>query len=163
VEPITYRASTRFWNKVTILTPEDCWTWNGSRRGDGYGQVYINGKHRAAHRLAFFLANYYYPPVVRHKCDNRTCVNPHHLEGGTQTENMRDVLERGRHYYANKTHCPQGHEYTDDNTYRRPNGSRECRACRKARKAKQDLGMPTMQHNNHIVCYTVTTPNPCLS
>lgn len=162
MEPVTYQASTRFWNKVTILTPEECWTWHGSRRGDGYGQVYINGKHRAAHRLAFFLANYYYPPVVRHKCDNRTCVNPHHLEGGTQTDNMRDVIERGRHYYANKTHCPHGHEYTEDNTYRRPNGSRECRACRKARKEQPSLGVPEMRHNNNLVCYPISNSYPCL-
>jgi hypothetical protein len=47
---------------------------------------------------------------------------------------MKDVVDRGRHFYANKTHCPRGHEYDEANTYHKPNGSRECRACRKARK-----------------------------
>jgi hypothetical protein len=47
---------------------------------------------------------------------------------------MKDVVDRGRHFYANKTHCPRGHEYDEANTYNKPNGSRECRACRKARK-----------------------------
>lgn len=134
VDTATYKDSQRFWLKVTIGLPDECWEWQGSRRGDSYGQLYVKHKHRAAHRFSFFLANCYYPPVVRHKCDNRVCVNPHHLEGGTQTENMRDVVERGRHFYANKTHCPQGHEYSKENTYIRPNGSRECRACRKERK-----------------------------
>lgn len=134
MDSVAYSVSKRFWDKVNILTPEECWEWQGSLRGDSYGQVYANKKHRAVHRFSFFLANYYYPPVVRHKCDNRICVNPHHLEGGTQTENMKDVVDRGRHFYANKTHCPRGHEYDEPNTYHKPNGSRECRACRKARK-----------------------------
>jgi hypothetical protein len=139
VETVTYKDSLRFWKKVSIGTPDQCWEWQGSRRGDSYGQLYVAYKHRAAHRFSFFMANYYYPPVVRHKCDNRVCVNPHHLEGGTQTDNMRDVVERGRHFYANKTHCPQGHEYNKENTYTRPKGSRECRACRKERKHKMVL------------------------
>ncbi len=134
MDTVTYRTSQRFWKRVNILTPEECWEWQGSLRGDSYGQLYAQGKHRSAHRFSFFLANYYYPPVVRHKCDNRICVNPHHLEGGTQTENMKDVVDRGRHFYANKTHCPRGHEYDEPNTYYKPNGSRECRVCRKARK-----------------------------
>ena len=134
MDTATYKDSQRFWRKVTIGSPDECWEWQGSRRGDSYGQLYVAHKHRAAHRFSFFLANCYYPPVVRHKCDNRVCVNPHHLEGGTQTDNMRDVVERGRHFYANKTHCPRGHEYTKENTYIRPKGSRECRACRKERK-----------------------------
>ena len=134
MDTATYKDSQRFWLRVTIGLPDECWEWQGSRRGDSYGQVYVAHKHRAAHRFSFFLAHCYYPPVVRHKCDNRVCVNPHHLEGGTQTENMRDVVERGRHFYANKTHCPRGHEYTKENTYIRPKGNRECRACRKERK-----------------------------
>lgn len=134
MDTATYKDSQRFWRKVTIGSPDECWEWQGSRRGDSYGQLYVARKHRAAHRFSFFLANCYYPPVVRHKCDNRVCVNPHHLQGGTQTDNMRDVVERGRHFYANKTHCPRGHEYTKENTYTRPKGNRECRACRKERK-----------------------------
>ena len=134
MDTATYKDSQRFWRKVIIGAPDECWESQGSRRGDNYGQLYVARKHRAAHRFSFFLANCYYPPVVRHKCDNRVCVNPHHLEGGTQTDNMRDVVERGRHFYANKTHCPHGHEYDKENTYLRPSGSRECRACRKERK-----------------------------
>ena len=139
MDTATYKDSQRFWRKVTIGSPDECWEWQGSRRGDNYGQLYVAHKHRAAHRFSFFLAHRYYPPVVRHKCDNRVCVNPHHLEGGTQTDNMRDVVERGRHFYANKTHCPRGHEYTKENTYLRREGSRECRACRKERKNSVDL------------------------
>lgn len=87
-----------------------------------------------AHRFAFYITNLYFPEVVMHKCDNRICVNPHHLEGGTQKENMKDMVARGRHYYASKTHCIHGHEFTEENIYRRKDGTRECRACRRKKK-----------------------------
>lgn len=139
METFLYKITTRFWARVAIGNPEDCWEWQGSLRGDGYGQFYAAGKHRAVHRFSHYIATYEIPPVVRHKCDNRRCCNPHHLEGGTQTDNMRDVVDRGRHYYANKTHCPHGHEYTQENTYTRPTGGRECRVCRRIRKNKMVL------------------------
>lgn len=135
-EVFTYRDTNRFWRRVMVDLPDTCWEWQGSRRSDGYGQVYIAGKHRATHRLSFYLSNLFWPPVVRHMCDNPRCCNPHHLEAGTQSDNMKDVVERGRHWYANKTHCPYGHEYTPDNTYTRPSGGRECRQCRKERPTR---------------------------
>ena len=145
MDSVAYKQTQRFWERVQIGMPEECWEWQGTCRTDGYGQIYIDGKHRASHRVSFFLANRYFPPVVRHKCDNPKCVNPHHLEGGTQSDNMKDVVKRGRHFYANKTHCPWGHEYTEDNTYyRKKEGGRECRTCRRERRNREretDLGM----------------------
>lgn len=49
-----------------------------------------------AHRAAFLDAHGYLPTVVRHKCDNPSCVNVDHLEGGTHADNSRDMVERGR-------------------------------------------------------------------
>ena len=34
--------------------------------------------------------------VVRHKCDNTICINPEHMELGTQLDNIKDTVERGR-------------------------------------------------------------------
>ncbi|WP_396021799.1 HNH endonuclease signature motif containing protein [Bacillus cereus group sp. BfR-BA-01522] len=67
--------------------------------------------------------------VIDHLCRNRKCVNPLHLEQVTQRIN----LLRGEGMSAEnvkKTHCPQGHEYTEENTYISKAGSRYCRKCR---------------------------------
>ena len=67
----------------------------------GYPITWHNGKHARAHRLAYAEANGVSLEsikgfVVRHKCDNRACVNPDHLELGKQADNVRDMLDRGR-------------------------------------------------------------------
>ena len=49
-----------------------------------------------APRVAFFIANGYWPNVCRHKCDKPNCVNAAHLEDGTQQDNVTDIYERGR-------------------------------------------------------------------
>ena len=49
--------------------------------------------------------------------------------------------ERTVHTGARTTHCPQGHEYSEANTYRNPNtGERHCRTCR-AYKRKGAVGV----------------------
>ncbi len=68
---------------------------------------------------------------VHHKCNNRICCNPAHLQALTQRENLLlgDTLVAAN---VAKTHCPAGHEYTEDNTYTYRSG-RQCKACRRAR------------------------------
>jgi hypothetical protein len=50
---------------------------------------------------------------------------------GTHRDNSLDMVSKGRHgrYNALKTHCTNGHEFTEANTQVRPNGERRCRAC----------------------------------
>lgn len=78
-----------------------CLEWIGFKSRDGYGIVHRQGKLLKAHRLAFCEANNktladIHGLVVRHKCDNRKCLNPEHLELGTSVDNTRDRHERNR-------------------------------------------------------------------
>lgn len=56
------------------------------------------------------------------------------LRWATRSENVKDSVRNGTHHMARRTHCPQGHEYTPENTYRKPSGQRYCRECRRAYK-----------------------------
>lgn len=96
----------RFWSKVDRRDPNDCWPWTGFRESRGYGQCYISASStRKAHRIAFEISNGPIPPglLVRHRCDNPPCCNPAHLETGTDADNVRDRVERGRNGCAKGT------------------------------------------------------------
>jgi predicted DNA-binding protein (UPF0251 family) len=75
---------------------DDCIEWTGATTKRGYGKRQIKGKHYLVHRLAFQERHGYLPTVVRHTCDNPPCHNPDHLIPGTQADNMRDMVDRGR-------------------------------------------------------------------
>jgi hypothetical protein len=67
----------------------------------GYVSIHRAGTQRYLHRLIYAiwhgLALDQLPPVVQHRCDDRRCVNPLHLEGGTLVTNNADMRAKGRH------------------------------------------------------------------
>lgn len=78
-----------------------CLEWTGFKSRDGYGILHRGGKLIKAHRLAYCNANGKHLSaiaglVVRHKCDNRKCLNPEHLEIGSSADNTQDRHVRGR-------------------------------------------------------------------
>ncbi len=87
-----------FWRNVNKKGPEDCWEWRGSKKSNGYGKLLIEGNHFQAHRVSWKLHFGVIPEgmLVLHKCDNRICVNPNHLEIGTQSKNITDAIKRKR-------------------------------------------------------------------
>ena len=90
----------RFWAQVEKRGPDECWLWVGATL-KGYGRGNWNGEHYYAHRKSWELANGPIPDglYILHACDNPPCVNPAHLRPGTQAENVRDMVERGRGHW----------------------------------------------------------------
>lgn len=87
----------RFWAKVRET--RTCWLWTASTDSKGYGKIGVAGKTVAAHRVAWFLTYGEWPTKdVLHHCDNPRCVRPSHLFLGTQLDNMRDMVSKGRHH-----------------------------------------------------------------
>lgn len=77
---------------------EECWEYIGRRNNLGYGQIYHGGKHLKVHRIAhaIFIGPIPEGMSVLHKCDNRPCFNPDHLFLGTQQDNVKDMISKGR-------------------------------------------------------------------
>jgi hypothetical protein len=120
----------------------DCWLWTGGLDRYGYGKFYLQYRTLIAHRVGYeFLVG----PIrdgdeldhtchkrdsgcIPSSCMHRRCVNPDHLEPLTRADHVLRTAEGG-------TRCRHGHRYTEENTYWRSNGRRECRTCRRIRGA----------------------------
>ena len=77
-----------------VITDTGCWEWQKSCNSAGYGQLKENKVHWLAHRYVYACLNTLEKGyVIRHKCHNRKCCNPEHLETGTHKDNWHDSKE----------------------------------------------------------------------
>jgi hypothetical protein len=132
----------RFWAK-TAVQPRGCIDWIGVHNGSGYGQFFSGRTTEAGKKRMDYAHRWLYEQVVGpipsgmeldHLCRRPCCVNPFHVEVVTPRINkLRGNGVAARN--AAVTHCPQGHAYDEQNTYRSKKGSRICRRCAREKQA----------------------------
>ena len=132
--------------KNTRIDPEtQCWLWTKGITSAGYGKVQWRQKQLLVHRITFLASkgmSLDCPSLILHRCGNKACCNPDHLYDGTVSDNVRDCIRDGNfksgwaEAQRNRTHCPQGHEYTTENTRRDRYNQRYCKQCARDRYKK---------------------------
>jgi hypothetical protein len=144
----------RFWSHVDRRADDECWSWDRPTPS-GYGRFKIAEKMFYAHRIAYELLVGPIPEGLQldHLCRQRSCCNPTHLEPVTNRVNSLRSNNVGA-IHAAVTHCPAGHPYDDDNTYRYPDGRRGCRACRHDRNVayRRRKGQPQRRFSTETHC-----------
>ncbi|MFA5037390.1 MAG: HNH endonuclease [Candidatus Izemoplasmatales bacterium] len=112
IPTLSSESFTRFFSKVHIPnSPDSCWIWTAGTGRDGYGQFWYKGHLVAAHRISYeyFHGLIQEGFIVRHKvCNNPICVNPYHLELGTQQDNMDDKVREGRQAHSGPINPARG-------------------------------------------------------
>lgn len=75
----TPRQIRDFWK--VINKTETCWIYTGYSIVNGYGLKWIGDRNILVHKIAWELTCGDVPKglFIRHKCNNRLCVNPDHL------------------------------------------------------------------------------------
>lgn len=131
-----------FWDRIDASG--DCWIWTGAQAVAGYGHCTATAQYPTSfvHRRVWMELVGPIPQglEIDHRCRNRLCCNPDHLEPVTHAENMRRspvtshprwLKHDGPPKLFERERCSRGHDVTLPNAiYRQPNGrTNRCRVC----------------------------------
>ena len=112
-----YRSDVeRFWRVGNVYVVQvghfRCWQWNATKDHRGYGRFWLNGRYRPAHRIMWqyiserrmllrIVARVFseVKPELDHRCNNRACIRPSHLQPTNHKGNHQLRAER---YWARK-------------------------------------------------------------
>lgn len=117
-------------SESTDLGP--CVEWHeGTSNGYGEIDMYPDKPVRVHRRIMEMI----YGPLpstthVHHRCGNRLCYLPDHLE-------LIDQVVHGHHHHQRRTHCIHGHEYATFGYARKSNGHQFCRECLRLARLKR--------------------------
>lgn len=100
----------------------------------GYAKVDLHGVTRRVHVLVLeaFVGPKPFGMEACHRNDVKLDNRVENLYWGDRQANMLDKVANGNHHNAKKTHCKRGHEFTEENTNYRTQGTwkiRRCRSC----------------------------------
>lgn len=118
-------------DKIIPEPNSGCWLWIGTCHPVGYGKLALNGSEFSAHRLLYLCFKGPIPRglVIDHCCQNKSCVNPNHLEAVTQRENIQRAARL-------KQRCKNGHPWVSENIIL-INGKKAYEECHKIRSEKR--------------------------
>jgi hypothetical protein len=151
------RIPERVWRKID-QDESGCWLWKGSTT-DGYGMTlrYSRSERPSrndlVHRWMLEVKTGAVGVQALHSCRKRNCVNPEHLRWGTNSDNQFDAVKDGTHVSKRKTHCPQGHEYNEENTLVRGN-RRICLTCKREQDKIRSRTYRARKRGNRCLSHT---------
>lgn len=121
----------RLWGNIDKGNDAECWPWRGGTTSTGHGTIRSPSCHsHPVHRLVYEQLRGAIPKglILHHDCGNPLCCNPAHMILMPQSEHVR--LHDAGGYQRRRTHCANGHEFSEANT-RWYKDVRFCRACQR--------------------------------
>lgn len=140
VHDLEVACGQRFASRVTEADG-GCLVWTGALCR-GYGHTKIAGKMVKAHRVSFVAVNGPIPcgMVLDHRCGNKRCVHPGHLEAVTSHEN---TLRASGRVDGGCSKCGQPFSSSHKSTSHAGGRRLRCLPCERSRLRKYRISVRT--------------------